>query len=317
MVQKLMKERREKVEEIKKKTNYYSTRDLIQRYDEISPATPLQPRVNPVQSLPVTPQQQQPFPNNINTNGKAVNPALQAQLSRASILLPFVSGLLTFFFTSIAISPLLAQPQRRQWYDRLADLILGDDDPNIASPNSRYALICEKCFAHNGLVKESMLEDARKLLKFLAVILERLTFCFFLKNMFVRNAITSTRPHVQNDCVNNKTLPQMRLPRHRLKHLPLLLDSRLFFSHHRNQIFPTWTIWRWILKLMYLPETFDSRLLPLFIMFSLYILNFIITIFGLQVATLRFANYLLPNIRGKYCALIDVRFSPRRRCTYF
>ena len=84
MVQTLMKERREKVEEIKKKTNYYSTLNLIQRYDETSPATPLQPRVNPGQSLPVTPQQQQrPFPNNISTNGKAVNPSLQAQLSRA------------------------------------------------------------------------------------------------------------------------------------------------------------------------------------------------------------------------------------------
>jgi endoplasmic reticulum junction formation protein lunapark len=88
-VQTLMKERREKVEEIKKKTNYYYTRDLIQRYDESSPSTPLQPRVNPGRLLPVTPQQQQPFPN---TNGKVVNPALQAQLSRASILLPFVSG---------------------------------------------------------------------------------------------------------------------------------------------------------------------------------------------------------------------------------
>ena len=62
------------------------------------------------------------------------------------------------------MSPFIAQPQRqrRQWYDRLADSILGDDDPNIASPSSRYALICEKCFTHNGLVKESMWEDARK-----------------------------------------------------------------------------------------------------------------------------------------------------------
>ena len=64
------------------------------------------------------------------------------------------------------MSPFLAQPQRRQWYDRLADSILGDDDPNIASPCSRYALICEKCFAHNGLVKENMWEDARKLFSF-------------------------------------------------------------------------------------------------------------------------------------------------------
>jgi endoplasmic reticulum junction formation protein lunapark len=98
-----MKERRDKVEEIKKKTNYYSTRDLIQRYDVASPATPLRPRVNPGQPLPITPQQH-PFLNSINTNGKAVNPALQAQLSRASILLPFVSdGLL--FFSSHHTSP--------------------------------------------------------------------------------------------------------------------------------------------------------------------------------------------------------------------
>ena len=94
-VQALMKERREKVEEVKKKTNYYSTRDLIQRYDEASPATPPQLRVNPGQSLPVTPQQQQPFPNNLNSNGRtlhpALNPALQAQLSRGSILLSFIS----------------------------------------------------------------------------------------------------------------------------------------------------------------------------------------------------------------------------------
>ena len=87
-----MKERRDKVEEIKKKTNYYSTRDLIQRYDEPSPTTPLRSRVNPGQSLPVTPQRQ-PFPNNTHLNGNppGVNPALQAQLSRASTLPPFTS----------------------------------------------------------------------------------------------------------------------------------------------------------------------------------------------------------------------------------
>ena len=66
-------------------------------------------------------------------------------------------------FPPTASTPISVQPLRRQWYDRLADSILGDDEP--ASPSSRYALICEKCFAHNGLVKESMWEDARKLFK--------------------------------------------------------------------------------------------------------------------------------------------------------
>jgi len=51
-------------------------------------------------------------------------------------------------------------PPRKQWYDKLADVILGDDDA-AGSPSSRYALICQKCFAHNGLVKESVWQDTQ------------------------------------------------------------------------------------------------------------------------------------------------------------
>lgn len=54
-------------------------------------------------------------------------------------------------------------PPRKQWFDKLADAILGDEDGGSATPaSSRYALICQKCFTHNGLVKESMWEDARE-----------------------------------------------------------------------------------------------------------------------------------------------------------
>ena len=125
MVQTLMKERREKVEEIKKKTNYYSTLNLIQRYDETSPATPLQARVNPGQLLPVTPQQQQPFSNNISTNGKAVNPALQAQLSRAfdpSFLL-FCLKVNRHFFTSIATNGKAVDPALQAQLSRASILL--------------------------------------------------------------------------------------------------------------------------------------------------------------------------------------------------
>ncbi|KAF9476787.1 hypothetical protein BDN70DRAFT_881978 [Pholiota conissans] len=139
-VKELMKKRREKVEEIKKKTNYYSTRDLIQKYDEVTPsATPLRQRL-PVGQIPQTPQGR-PIPNAPNT----VNPRMQTPGASAASFSP--------------VTPL--PPPRKQWYDKLADALLGEDDPNIASPSSRYALICEKCFMHNGLVKESMWEDAQ------------------------------------------------------------------------------------------------------------------------------------------------------------
>ncbi|KDQ29906.1 hypothetical protein PLEOSDRAFT_1076500 [Pleurotus ostreatus PC15] len=85
-LQHLLKQQRTKVEEIKKKTNYYSTRNLLSN---------------------------------------------------------------------------LAVPRHThaQAMDKLADALLGEDDQ--APPSSRYALICEKCFKHNGLLPEAMWEDAQ------------------------------------------------------------------------------------------------------------------------------------------------------------
>ncbi|KAH9482111.1 Endoplasmic reticulum junction formation protein lunapark [Psilocybe cubensis] len=141
----LMKKRRDKVEEIKKKTNYYSTRDLIQKYDDATPsATPLRARFPQGQVPPTTPMRPQgPVNGNSVPQTPAPSSGLQAHLSPSTP----------------AAYPIA--PPRKQWYDKLADALLGEDDPSTASPSSRYALICEKCFNHNGLVKESMWEDAQ------------------------------------------------------------------------------------------------------------------------------------------------------------
>jgi len=140
----LMKKRRDKVEEIKKKTNYYTTRDLLQKYDEASTsATPLRQRVPPGRPPPTTPGRPVvPVNGNVPPQTPAPSAALQAHLSPGTPAYPI-------------------GPPRRQWYDKLADALLGEDDPGIASPGSRYALICEKCFNHNGLVKESMWEETQ------------------------------------------------------------------------------------------------------------------------------------------------------------
>lgn len=53
-------------------------------------------------------------------------------------------------------------PGRKQWYDKLADALIGDDDLSMNAAASKYALICQKCFTHNGLVKEELWEDARE-----------------------------------------------------------------------------------------------------------------------------------------------------------
>jgi hypothetical protein len=53
-LQALLKEQRAKVEEIKKKTNFYSTRELLARYDASAPSSPQQQQQRP--SGPQTPQ---------------------------------------------------------------------------------------------------------------------------------------------------------------------------------------------------------------------------------------------------------------------
>lgn len=53
-------------------------------------------------------------------------------------------------------------PGRKQWYDKLADALIGDDDMSMNASANKYALICQKCFTHNGLVKEELWEDARE-----------------------------------------------------------------------------------------------------------------------------------------------------------
>jgi len=69
-----------------------------------------------------------------------------------------------WFNASAAPNPFPMGPPRKRWYDKVADALLGDEEHDISSPSSRYALICERCFTHNGLVKESMWEDARECL---------------------------------------------------------------------------------------------------------------------------------------------------------
>ncbi|KAH9052192.1 hypothetical protein EDB87DRAFT_1660060 [Lactarius vividus] len=143
--------RRNKVEEIKKKTNYYETRDLLERYED-GPSNRLPPawpkngpvaRVQP-QQPPSTPQRPAPaVPPNTPANLRTpISPGLQSQLVSQSPQQPL-------------------PPPRKQWYDKLADVLLGDDEQPVSVAASRYALICQKCFAHNGLVKEDMWEDAQ------------------------------------------------------------------------------------------------------------------------------------------------------------
>lgn len=55
--------------------------------------------------------------------------------------------------------PQQQQPQVRHWYDKLVDALIGEE-----GPETKYALICRHCFAHNGLVLPQEIEHIRKFL---------------------------------------------------------------------------------------------------------------------------------------------------------
>jgi hypothetical protein len=54
--------------------------------------------------------------------------------------------------------PILPPPRSEpQWYDKIVDALVGD-----AGPETKYALICNHCFNHNGLVAKEEFDTIRK-----------------------------------------------------------------------------------------------------------------------------------------------------------
>ncbi|KAJ7098514.1 hypothetical protein B0H15DRAFT_821015 [Mycena belliarum] len=146
-LQVLLKEQRTKVEEIKKKTNFYSTRELLARYDADVPGSPQGVAQTPQRRggapnqgarpspLAATPEQQRnQNPLQKSQNQRNGQPQQQQQQQRP------------------------AGPPKHTWFDALADLLVGAEEP---SQNEKYALICAQCFAHNGLVREEAWADAQ------------------------------------------------------------------------------------------------------------------------------------------------------------
>ncbi|CAI5758669.1 unnamed protein product [Candida verbasci] len=134
------KKHKDKIEELKKITNFNTTNELINKYGEKE--TP-----KPQQKVPLTKQdklKQQAFKElkipptaniqtpindvkNISKSAKQPpNPTAQLQLQNKSEI-----------------------KKKRTFQDRILDILIGSD--NSEAIENRYALICYNCFNHNGL----------------------------------------------------------------------------------------------------------------------------------------------------------------------
>ncbi|KAF9094023.1 hypothetical protein BGX29_009700 [Mortierella sp. GBA35] len=186
----LRADQRLKVEELKKKTAYYSTKTLLERYDPSSqqqqrsngtrPSGP-DSRPNPAQQNG-QPRPQQPNmmdPGLRQRQGQGVsngpmNPALQGRpmgvssgmqpqpphmgqgphghpnAPRGPQQMPYGPGQPNHAMPP----PYGSSSNERHWYDKIVDVIVGEE-----GPDSKYALICGQCFAHNGLALPQEIED--------------------------------------------------------------------------------------------------------------------------------------------------------------
>jgi len=164
----LQKQLRDKVEELKKKTAYYSTKELLDRYDEktkplSSPHSQSQPArmtMTPPNNEALRQRHRPPSSSPANMPNSA-SPMQVNTSSPAHQSGPFSAPL--------NHQPQLHDPKMfntpspsggRGWADRFAEVLLGDDE---ARPESKYALICIKCFAHNGLVRQEELDQIQYL----------------------------------------------------------------------------------------------------------------------------------------------------------
>ncbi|KAI9277535.1 hypothetical protein BY458DRAFT_488406 [Sporodiniella umbellata] len=126
----LCQEQKEKIEELKKRTSYYSTQSLIDRYDEQA----LKKKITDGDAL--------------RQRKSAITNSQQPEFPRQTLPSPPDAQPLKVHQAKPQIVKQASQPKQEPlWYDKLVDVIVGD-----AGPETKYALICSRCYAHNGLV---------------------------------------------------------------------------------------------------------------------------------------------------------------------
>ena len=152
----------EKIEELKEKSDYYNTQQLLERYDSkaLPRSTSEEKFHDPAQSQSMqhtaSPEgiRQHPSVDTLRQRGnsRVSLPPLPPPINSASFVSPKPQNTPQFHPSAFSPPPspsLGPQEQRTKTFlDRVLDLLVGEDE-NAA--DHRYALICRHCRAHNGL----------------------------------------------------------------------------------------------------------------------------------------------------------------------
>ncbi|KAG0244203.1 hypothetical protein BGW41_000190 [Actinomortierella wolfii] len=182
---------RMKVEELKKKTAYYTTKTLLERYDPTVRSSSQRGPDGRLSAGPMNghpgqmdqglrhrggptnmpdgrmgesngPQQKQQVPPMGMSTGMQARPG-QPGSGFPPGAQPMHNGQAPHLQPPQLITPQhggmphmthAPQPQQKHWYDKIVDVIVGDE-----GPDTKYALICGQCFTHNGLALPNEIDD--------------------------------------------------------------------------------------------------------------------------------------------------------------
>lgn len=176
----LQEQQKEKIEDLKQSTNFYSTKALLERFDSSYPQPEKQSQRGKSSGLPNSDpaKRQQGLRNRKQHSQNSTGGNSRPSSKRNSMIAPenfeFAPDLPSLqqkpqpttesaaANSNIPIDPSTSLPNinnpslapihnvgyQPRWYDRILDMIVGEDE---YSPKYRYALICEKCHRHNGL----------------------------------------------------------------------------------------------------------------------------------------------------------------------
>ncbi|KND02579.1 uncharacterized protein SPPG_03037 [Spizellomyces punctatus DAOM BR117] len=157
----LKAKQKEKIEDLKKKTAYYKTKGLIERYDtptkermrnKPQPGTPMQtPNAAQVLTKPSTLSQRLEPSSTPQMVASMNTPVTPFPVDRPSPLSP------TPDINMMIPARGAHTPSPKGWFDKVIDIMIGESE----GPASKYALICEECFTHNGLVPPDAYATAR------------------------------------------------------------------------------------------------------------------------------------------------------------
>ncbi|KAN0061322.1 hypothetical protein ACQY0O_006168 [Thecaphora frezii] len=163
----LRRQQRDKIDEIKRATKYDHLRMLLEKYDETQPRAAKPPvqqqRPAPPGATPSSKQQQQLSPQQAQQQQpqQPRGPLTPEQAHRQAQQMAAMRqqgnhGTAAALGVPRPLPP--QQPLPKTWMDKVADAVLGAD-PSSAGPEQKYALICTRCYMHNGLALKEEFDE--------------------------------------------------------------------------------------------------------------------------------------------------------------